>query len=150
MTKLLDLRFQPRRRGLAFKFLDESFRQGEQPFSLSLDFVDVLNDYHRALNRAVPSNDWCTQQGYPRLCAIRTQAERFFNTGLLSAQGAGKGILATLESSAIDSNRTPLRVVFYDMPGRGGGSERYDSPRGSTGSIGRPVQPPARSPQERS
>ena len=40
-----------RRKGLAFEFFDESFRQGEQSLSLSLDFVDVLNDHDRTFDR---------------------------------------------------------------------------------------------------
>jgi hypothetical protein len=75
---------------LAFEFSNESFRQGEQSLSLSLDLVYVLNHYDRALDGAVFSNDRGTPQGYPRLCAIRTQAECFFDLRLLSAQGAGE------------------------------------------------------------
>jgi len=70
---------------LALEFFDEGFCQAKQSLSLSLDFVDVLNDYDRALDRAVFSNDWRTQQGYPRLCAISTQAQRFFDPGRLAA-----------------------------------------------------------------
>jgi hypothetical protein len=116
-----------RRRGLAFEFFDESFRQGEQSLPLSLDFVDVLNDHNRTFDRAVFSNDWGTQQRYPRLSAIPTQAERFFDPGLLAAQSAGKRIFGRLQPYPIDSNRTPLRVIFNAIPRRQGVPK--DTPR---------------------